>query len=262
MNKEQLKEAVGELNLVDTVFEADGVSYIDTAVSVMQVYDLIDQLDEPEVLSHKWISDHITFNEKEDAEYIYADELQNLLVPKQESEVLPEDIMETITRAFDVETTANTIEMLSGMTIEQVAEGFRDGNLVPKQELPVIPKHVDQWIIRHREKFDLYPALRKLENNTSGWERTYKWYRKNTHTFVNAYLTGRYEVAEEQKYYVLDKQGRTLLMLMGGEVCASGGYILSESAFTKDTYQLTEKEIKDYDERYWPFAVPVEVQGC
>ena len=47
MDKNQLKEAVGELNLVDTVFEADGVSYIDTAVSVMQVYDLIDQLDEP-----------------------------------------------------------------------------------------------------------------------------------------------------------------------------------------------------------------------
>ena len=53
MKKEQLKEAVGELNLVDTVFEADGVSYIDTAVSVTQVYDLIDQLDEPEVLSEE-----------------------------------------------------------------------------------------------------------------------------------------------------------------------------------------------------------------
>lgn len=47
MNKEQLKEAVGELNLVDTVFESDGASYIDTAVSVTQVYDLIDQLDRP-----------------------------------------------------------------------------------------------------------------------------------------------------------------------------------------------------------------------
>ena len=38
----------------------------------------------PEVLSQEWISDHIIFNEKEDAEYIYADKLQNLLVPKQE----------------------------------------------------------------------------------------------------------------------------------------------------------------------------------
>ena len=48
MDKNQLKEAVGELNLVDTVFESDGVSYIDTAVSVTQVYDLIDRLEEPE----------------------------------------------------------------------------------------------------------------------------------------------------------------------------------------------------------------------
>ena len=48
MDKERLKEALGDLDLVDTVFEVDGVSYIDTAVRVMQVYDLIDQLDEQE----------------------------------------------------------------------------------------------------------------------------------------------------------------------------------------------------------------------
>ena len=57
-DKEWLKEAVGELDLVNTVFEPDGVSYIDTAVSVMQVYDLIDQLDEPEILSQEWIEEH------------------------------------------------------------------------------------------------------------------------------------------------------------------------------------------------------------
>ena len=48
------------------------------------VLRLIEHLDEPEVLSQEWISDHIIFNEKEEAEYIYADKLQNLLVPKQE----------------------------------------------------------------------------------------------------------------------------------------------------------------------------------
>ena len=60
MNKQQLKEAVGELNLVDTVFEIDGKSYIDTAVSVMQVYDLIDQLDEPvKVVIPQFVADTI-----------------------------------------------------------------------------------------------------------------------------------------------------------------------------------------------------------
>lgn len=48
MNKEQLKEAVGELNSVVTEFEADGMCYMDRAVSVTQVYDLINELDEPE----------------------------------------------------------------------------------------------------------------------------------------------------------------------------------------------------------------------
>lgn len=38
-----------------------------------------------------------------------------------------------------------------------------------------------------------------------GWERTYKWYRMNTHKFVNAYLTGEYEVENKPKYHALIK---------------------------------------------------------
>lgn len=82
--KEWLKEAVGELNLVDTVFESDGVSYIDTAVSVMQVYDLIEQLDEPEVLSQEWIEEHTYYEDEYDFYYADPDELKNLLVQKHE----------------------------------------------------------------------------------------------------------------------------------------------------------------------------------
>ncbi len=44
-------------------------------------------------------------------------------------EWLLEEIDEFIKRAIDVETTANTIEKLTGMTIEQVAEGFAYGSL-------------------------------------------------------------------------------------------------------------------------------------
>ena len=76
---------------------------------------------------------------------------------------------------------------------------------VLSQELPVIPKYVAEWIIRHRDILDLYPALRTLEYNTSTWEQVYKWYRENTHEFVNAYLTGEYEVEEETLYYALIK---------------------------------------------------------
>ena len=61
MNKQELLEAVGELNLVVTEFEADGMSYMDSAVSVTQVYDLINQLDEPEkVVIPKIVAKEVT----------------------------------------------------------------------------------------------------------------------------------------------------------------------------------------------------------
>ena len=84
-DKKWLKEAVGELPWVDTVFQVDGVSYIDTAVSVMQVYDLIDQLDEPETLSEEWLDENKSswMKMKVDGHYIPVEKLQNLLVPKQ-----------------------------------------------------------------------------------------------------------------------------------------------------------------------------------
>lgn len=40
---DRLKEQIGNLPSVDTVFTANGESYIDTAVSVMRVYDLIEE---------------------------------------------------------------------------------------------------------------------------------------------------------------------------------------------------------------------------
>ena len=67
----------------------------------------------------------------------------------------------------------------------------------------VIPQYVADWIIRYRGKYELYPALRLLENNTLVWGQIYEWYRMNTHTFVNAYLTGEYE--EEPLYHALIK---------------------------------------------------------
>lgn len=103
-------------------------------------------------------------------------------------------------------------------------------------ELPVIPKYVAEWITKHRDTFDLYPMLKRLEKNSSTWELTYKWYRENTHKFVNAYLTGEYEVEEEQLYYALVK---------GHELCSdlfkywnckayNSGHLLVGSKYPKD----------------------------
>ena len=150
-NIKWLKEEIGDLPTTSAEFINDGLNYIDSAIPVTSIYDLINQLDESEVLSQEWIREN---QERKDIHfYVSVIKLQNLLVPK--------------------------------------------------QELPVVPKHVGEWITRYREKYDLYPALRLLTNNTLVWREIYEWYRMNTHKFVNAYLTGEYE--EEPLYHALIK---------------------------------------------------------
>ena len=64
------------------------------------------------------------------------------------------------------------------------------------------------------------------------------------------------EVAEEPKYYVdLDTAAYVAKWEGDGSV-----QIYTDSVSGSDEYELhlTEQEIKDYDERFWAFAVPVE----
>ena len=128
-------------------------------------------------------------------EYEPSDDLQNLLIPKQE--VLSQEWIDK-----NVVHVRGLGDIFEAETVENL--------LVPKQGLPVIPKYVADWITKHRDTFDLYPMLKRLEKNSSTWELTYKWYRTNTHEFVNAYLTGEYEVEEEPLYHALIK-GHELL---------------------------------------------------
>ena len=202
-------------------------------IHIDYIKNLIDQLDEPESLSQEWIDEHTWNNHSIRRPFVYVDDLQNIVVPNQEiteeqaynkiAESFPasakeivlvlekyysgmltgfsEELRESIVRAFDVEATSKTIEVLTGMTLEQIAEEARDGEIVLKKEQPIVPKYVADWISRHSGRFDLFPALKRLENNALSWDDVYEWYRGNTSKFVNAYLTGEYET-EEQKYVI------------------------------------------------------------
>ena len=132
--------------------------------------------------------------------------------------------------------------------------------LVPKQELPVIPNCVAKWISIHHEQFDLYPALKRLENNALSWEDVYYWYRKNTHKFVDAYLTGEYEVEEEQKYVVMiPHQLNNAFDLYLCETDAAVYFLDKEDEFnSRVKYKFTEEEIKEINPDYMTFAKPVE----
>src|SRR5699024_9235488 len=88
-NIEWLKREIGKLPCVDTVFINDGLSYMDSAVPVLPVYELLNQLDEPEVLSQEWIDEqkvarvkNVRKRTRDDV--VPVEKLQGILVPKQE----------------------------------------------------------------------------------------------------------------------------------------------------------------------------------
>jgi hypothetical protein len=134
--------------------------------------------------------------------------------------------------------------------------------LVPKQELPVIPKYVADWIEDIKPDNSLrvafgYIAQRKADNHD---DPLAFWIEEgNSETFARAWLDG-YEVEEEQKYYVLDTEDIPMLVRTYGVVNRANTHLsIHEKGRNTEHYELTEQEIKNYDERYWAFRNPVEV---
>ena len=78
--------------------------------------------------------------------------------------------------------------------------------------------------------------------------------------YARAWLDG-YEVEEEQKYYVINNDHRMMLVrMMDGKTITEADPFKLEDMYEveKKSHRLTEQEIKDYDERYFSFAVKVE----
>lgn len=135
--------------------------------------------------------------------------------------------------------------------------------LVPKQELPVIPKFVADWIEEHRNKYGRnileigYDFYKSDLNNFDVDD----WVQDNTEAFTRAWLDG-YEVEEDQRYYIQDQHGVYLLAKNHrdqGKVQTVAEIVEYYGVEEIELdYELTEQEIKDYDERYLAFKVPVE----
>lgn len=124
---------------------------------IASIAEIIDQLDEPEVLSQEWIERNTSPVDDEGRLYVWKSDLQNAIVPK--------------------------------------------------QELPVIPKFVAEYINDRKEvSFPIYQAIRIVREN-SRFEhshlREWLWTNKGQETFARAWLDG-FTVEEEQRYYVED----------------------------------------------------------
>ena len=125
---------------------------------ISKVLEILDQLDEPEVLSSDWISENV--------EYAYFDMLDGSGRLSSATAIIKPEKLQNL--------------------------------LVPKQELPVIPQFVADWIEeakgRHHSLYEAMADYCSPEMN--------QWIQDFYHSdlFAKAWLNG-YEIEQEPKYY-------------------------------------------------------------
>ena len=122
---------------------------------------------------------------------------------------------------------------------------------------PVVPKFVADWIEYAKKKGDsLAISFKPWKPYGVDCSKADRWIEDNQETFARAWIDG-YEVEKEPLYSVIIA-GEYLVK----EISCSNEVKLVSTAYLPQYlahhYQLTEKQIKEIDERFWPFAVPVE----
>ena len=154
---EWLKEEIGELPCVDTVFNSGGSSYIDSAVPVMVVYDLIDQLDEPEVLSQEWIRNN---QERKGVHFfVNVTKLQNLDVPKQEElETKIQELIESYKKEEDAYSNPEN-GWISGFIedLKNLVEKEQKYYILGKYDTPILFRDYRNRITETSNLNDIYP---------------------------------------------------------------------------------------------------------
>lgn len=226
--------------------------------TLREVLQKLGHLDEPEVLSQKWIDENKVqridnLRKMTTSDVVTVEKLKNLIVPKQEI---------TFEQAYDKLREESILSEKSfdyyWNCINDNVEIDEPGNiLVPKQDKPVIPQFVAEWIEKQM-KFgyeDVFISMTRLRERAP--EKVKFWFRNNSDTYARAWLDD-YEVEKEKKYQVIIRDGEYIRLYL----CKHGYNVIIG---TNDNYiekcpevtYLTEQEIKDYDERYWAFAQEV-----
>ena len=125
-------------------------------------------------------------------------------------------------------------------------------------DLMSIINEVDEPEVLSQEFID---EQRELETKIQELIESYKQEEDAYSNPENGWISGFIEdlknlVEEEQKYYVdLDTAAYVAKWNGNGQVDIYTDGISGSDEFE---FHLTEQEIKDYDERFWPFAVKVE----
>ena len=193
MKKEELKDLIAAKKFKNMNVISDYHAGQDSAYE--EVYNLIDQLDEPEVLSQKWISENKEM-------YLIND------------------------------------------TSENAVPAYKLQNLLlPKQELPVIPKFVAEWLEKTKTSNILTSTFPIWQSDMDEeCTRMSKWMDKegNSELFARAWLDG-YTVEEEPLY-------RARLKVISDEFIAS--YLRTQSSDAEDRLKALEIGSKYIHEDY------------
>lgn len=131
-----------------------------------------------------------------------------------------------------------------------------------QQALPVVPECVGEWIdknisVAHNAELMIHNILICAIDNKNRYLfplEVEKFVLKNPITFLNAVITGKYQIEKPQLFKLIFPNS-TAVLQKDGEL----------NSFADTVYKrylignaMTEQEIKSIDERYWQFAVPVE----
>ncbi|WP_258081431.1 DUF1642 domain-containing protein [Enterococcus faecium] len=133
-----------------------------------------------------------------------------------------------------------------------------------KPQKPVVPKFVAELLDYYRQSTDV--DLLALLITFHDWyyrktkdgehEEAIDWLVDHPEIYMRAWLFG-YEVEKEPLYRVVINNRYLAKMSNFSDVVI----LVSEDEISEcatESYELTEKQIKAIDERYWAFAVPVD----
>ena len=133
-------------------------------------------------------------------------------------------------------------------------------------EKVVVPEFVAEWIESFTDITSSYSILEAFMcsyNKIVLPSELYNYYDNNENgardKVISAILSG-YEVENEPLYHVATKDGKLMLFKYENVVSVTPAPVVMtiKDYGHKPYYQLTETEIKNYDERYIPFMVPVD----
>lgn len=154
------------------------------------------------------------------------------------------------------------------MAYSQVVHMVNTVLKLDESQKPVVPKFVAEWIEYAKKKGDSL-AISFKPWNLYGVEysKVDRWIEDNQETFARAWIDG-YEVEKEPLYYVRlpyefwDEEAaelKTEYVYLHHEITSDETRIYPIKEPRKGfSTKLDEITIKSIDERYWPFAVPVE----